>query len=161
MRLRRAAAGQALAEFVLVVPLLMLMIIGCVEAARLGGDLLVLRHASYTATRSATVGVADAEIRFQVGAQVAGLAPRTDQWTEQYRTDPATGRRQYVVRYGTPGADQWVELRLTAPAADRRPGDLVLTELEWTFRPLFLGWIFDRNATFTSRTQGRVEAAAG
>lgn len=156
MRLRRLQGGQALVEFALVVPLLLVLIVGTIELGLLINHLLVLRYAGYDLARAAAVGQSDAEVISRAGQHarsVVGTSTPSATWTE---TDPVTGKPALAMHFESGG--EWVEFRVSPPVASRKQGDLVHVVVTWGYRPVFVGWIFN-GSTFNLESTGRAENA--
>jgi hypothetical protein len=152
--------GQALVEFALVLPVLLLLVVGIAEFGRLANHMLVLRHGSYDLVRAAAVNTDDAGILAR-GMQHAGAAvPNAGAYSDWYETDPETGKRTYVVRYSDDGDGQWAEMRLTPAHGERVQGDIVTVRFQWRFQPIFFGFVIPDAATFTFRATGRAEYPA-
>ena len=69
----RAERGQAIVEFALVVPLLLVMILGVVLVAEIGVARLALEHAAAEAARTGSLTNDDGLVRSTVAAAVAPL----------------------------------------------------------------------------------------
>lgn len=156
---RNQDRGQALLEFALVIPLLLLLVVGVVETARIVSGLLVLRHAAYDVVRAAAVGAGDTATRERAQVHVSNVV-RLTEVTDWYEVDPETGAGTFAVRFGPAEAGEWVEMRLTPRGTGRRQGGTLRVELIWGFRPVFLGWILDEALTLTVTSVGRVEYPA-
>ena len=61
--LRGKQKGQALTEFILVVPVLLLIIFGIMQLAIIGNAYIVVHHAAYTAARVAAVHSGGGRVR--------------------------------------------------------------------------------------------------
>ncbi len=98
-RLGRDQGGQALVEFVLVVPLLMLLVVGIFEFSRLHYTRLTIRHAVAEAARFGVTGqrLADPESGELLTRSASIVQVMTDRArglsvdVEQIRMDPADG----------------------------------------------------------------------
>jgi Flp pilus assembly protein TadG len=67
--------GQAIVEFALVVPILLVVVLGIVLVAELGVARLALQHATAEAARAGALTNDDGQIRGTLAATVAPLAP--------------------------------------------------------------------------------------
>lgn len=109
---RRPEAGQALAEFALVLPAATLLILGCLQAGLLGYASLVAREAAFRGVRAASVaGRADRSSAARMAATVAvaaapGLTLAGVSVREPRTRFPQSGkevkRLELVVRVGAP-----------------------------------------------------------
>lgn len=63
MKVLRNKRGQALVEFALILPLLMLILLGIVEFALILSNQLILENAAREGSRYAVLGATDAEVR--------------------------------------------------------------------------------------------------
>ena len=152
-RLRRRD-GQALVEFALVLPLLLLLIVGIAELGWLTNQLLVLRYGGYDLTREAAVGASDAELLARAGRHMQNMVGSDTPTATWYELDPVTGKQALGARFA--GGGEWVELRLSPAEAERVQGDMIRLRATWGFRPIFIGWLFS-GSTFAVESTGRAE----
>lgn len=73
----RGERGQAIVEFALVVPLLLVVILGVVLVAEIGVARLALEHAAAEAARTGSLTNDDDLVRSTVAAAVAPLDPKS------------------------------------------------------------------------------------
>jgi Flp pilus assembly protein TadG len=78
-RCRSNERGQALVEFTLVVPLLVLLLFGIVEAGRIGNAYLTVTHAARHGARYGAVGADNGQITARVADSAAALNPSSIQ----------------------------------------------------------------------------------
>jgi len=87
--------GQALVEFTLILPILVLLLFGIVEMARLGHAYLTVTHAARHGARYGAVGASDSEIT----ARVRDSAPAFDPAGIQTSIERAGGDIRVTVSY--------------------------------------------------------------
>jgi Flp pilus assembly protein TadG len=122
-RCRRGDRGQATVEMALVLPLLIWLLVGLVDIARMANAYLIIQHASREAVRLGITGAGDTAV-----AQRAVLASQTlDPTRLTINVSPAGTRNtgsdisvriqynyQVLALMGIIGADVPLEARLTA-----------------------------------------------
>lgn len=152
--IRRRREGQALVEFALILPLLLLLLIGIAELGWLTNQLLVLRFGGYDLTREASVGSSDAEILERAGRHMQNLVGSSSPVSSGPGADPVTGEPALYARFE--GNGEWVELWISPVSETRRQGDMIRVQATWGFRPIFIGWILP-GSSFTVESTGRAE----
>lgn len=144
-------------EFVLVLPMLLLLIIGVVEFGRLMSDITVIRNVAYEVARRAATNGSDDDIRLLVETPVGSVVRNASTQTMSYSTDPATGKQVYQVRLGDDGDDEWVEFSVNPAFGHRVQGDPITVQGILRFKPIFTGWIFRSSFTFRMIAVSRAE----
>lgn len=125
--MKRSERGQALVEFSVLLPVLLILMMGIVDVARMAGSYLVVVHATREATRLAITGAPEDEIRervFDVG--------------------------------GTLEADR-VTITVTPAGGSTVPGSDVQVEVAYTYQVMTIHWIIGTEVPLTSVLKARVE----
>lgn len=118
----RGSRGQATVEMALVLPILLLLIVGLVDAARMAGALLSVQHAAREAVRLGITGAPDAAVeerafeaasilepeRLTVTVSPPGPRPPGSDITVTVRY-----RYSFLVLFNLAGTDVDIESRLT------------------------------------------------
>jgi len=116
--------GQALVEFAVALPILLLLIAGMLEFSKLGGALLMVNYGAREGARAASLGAADSEIIEQIKDStlllddskiIVDISPEISRTSDE----SVTVTVQYPVDISIPvinkitGTPKWVEGSLT------------------------------------------------
>lgn len=110
-RLRSDERGQAITEFALVIPVLLLILMGVVEIGRIFHAYLVVEEAARDAARYVSVGVADSKVATAIANDTTTLGTVTYTITpsdpaERLSGQPITVHISYPVNLITPVLDK-------------------------------------------------------
>lgn len=75
MKRARESKGQAMVETALVLPILLLLVVGLIDVARMSNALLSVQHAAREAVRAGITGATDAEIEQRARNSIVTLEP--------------------------------------------------------------------------------------
>ncbi|ASK61826.1 pilus assembly protein TadE [Virgibacillus phasianinus] len=111
----RSQKGQSIVETALIIPILLILLFGITDFARIFHAYLTLDHAGREAARAATVGATDSEIELKIANTTSGL----DQSKLEETISPGDGNRKsgseititltYPVDFLTPIIGQIIE----------------------------------------------------
>jgi len=121
--------GQAIVEFVLIIPLVFLLIFGLLETGRFVHAAYVVEHGSREGARMGAIGGSDSDIQLAVVQSVSGL----DQ--------------------------SLISVQMTPVGSMRRSGDRLEVLVTYKFTPItpFVGMVFSSEMNVSGRTSMRVE----
>ncbi len=135
-RLSRSESGQALAEFALVVPVLLLMLIGVIEFGRAWNSQQVLTDAAREGCRQAVVfdpAVTQADVEFTIKNAMARAALDSAAATITFPNGFKTGAGNLtVVRITYPYQFRFLSTLIALASAS--PGGVVTLATEFTMR---------------------------
>lgn len=125
--MKRRQEGQAVVEFAVLVPVLILLLLGVVDVTRMAGAYLVVVHATREGARLAITGAPESEIR----NRITGVAETLDQSRLAITVDPAGGSK-------VSGSD--VEVRVV-----------------YTYQVMAVSWLIGADVPLTGLLRARVE----
>lgn len=147
--------GQAMVEFALVLPLLLILLVGIIEFGRLGSQVMLLRHGAYDLVRAAAVGASDVQMIERARRHAGQVLPGSAAESSWYETDPETGVTALVAQWSA--GDRWVRVRVSPARSARDLGEPVRVLMQWRYRPIFVGWVVRGGAQFSAEAVGRTE----
>jgi Flp pilus assembly protein TadG len=121
-RIRTDGKGQATVEMAVILPILLMLLLGLVDVARMANAYLTVQHAAREAVRAGTTGASDAEVTQRARDSMVALEPNRITISISPPGARTTGgditvtisyRYQFLVALGYAGAEVTITGQLT------------------------------------------------